>query len=127
MVRFRTPSTVEMNRVDFFNPSLPLPLPHLRLASFPIAQSLKTHRLPSWLQRPYLGEASGGAVLPPGGEVPELDVQQLHQLGHGPDRGRHVAGPQDPFGLLRELPGHDCRRLARAELGAKRATMIGGG
>lgn len=64
----------------------------------------------------YLGEAAGGAVLAPRREVPQLGVQQLHQLGHGSNRGRHVTGTQEAFGLVRQLLGHDRRRLPRPEL-----------
>lgn len=70
--------------------------------------------------RQYLGEAPSGTVLAPGGEVPELDVQQFNQLGHGPHRGWHVARTQEAFGLLSQLPGYNGRRLTWAELWAKR-------
>lgn len=64
----------------------------------------------------YLREAAGGAVLAPRCEVPQLGVQQLDQLGHGSNRGWHVTGTQEAFGLLRQLLGHDRRRLPRPEL-----------
>ena len=75
----------------------------------------------------YLGEAAGCAVLAPGGEVPELYVQQLHQLGHGPHGGWHVARTQKTFGLLCQLSGHDCCCLARTELSAKQCDGAGSG
>lgn len=65
---------------------------------------------------PYLGEAACGRVLAPRCEVPQLDVQQLHQLGHGPHRGGDVTGPEDPFGLLCQLLSHHRSRLAGAHL-----------
>lgn len=67
----------------------------------------------------YLGEAASGAVFAPGGEVPELDVQQFHQLCHRPHRGWHVARTQGPFGLLRQLPGDNRCRFTRPELDSK--------
>lgn len=76
------------------------------------------------LRLQYLGEAAGGAVLAPGGEVPELDVQQLDQLGHGPHCGWHITRTQKPFGLLCQLLGHNCRCLARTELRGKQGDGV---
>lgn len=78
-----------------------------------------TSKLARVLVLHYLGEAAGSAVFASRCEVPELDVQQLHQLGHGPHCGGHIARTQETLGLLCQLPGHDRCRLPRTELGAK--------
>lgn len=75
----------------------------------------------------YLGEAAGGAILAPGGEVPELDIEQFDQLCHGPHCGWNIARTQKPFGLLCELPRHDRRCLPRTELRAKGGDGVEGG
>lgn len=67
----------------------------------------------------YLGKAASSAVLPPGGEVPKLDIKQFDQLGHGPHCRRHITGMQRPFGVLCQLPENNRCRLARTELEAK--------
>lgn len=86
--------------------------------------SLKSiDRLPSQVfLAAYLGETAGSAVLAPRGQIPELDIEQFNQLGHGLHCGRHVARPQEPLGLLRELSGHYGCRLARTELRREHST-----
>lgn len=105
--------------------SVPCILPHASACKkiIYLTQSLTIHWTKGpWLQ--YLGEAAGSAVLAPGGEVPELDVQKFDQLGHGPHCGWHIARSQKPFGLLCQLPGHNCCCLAWTELGAKQGDGV---
>lgn len=106
--KYRLPSRIHHSRHSFISP------PSF-FASYRRPPTTTTHLCPDWPWW-YLGEAAGGAVLAPRCEVPQLGVQQLYQLGHGSNRGRHVTGTQEAFGLLRQLLGHDRRRLPRAEL-----------
>ena len=66
---------------------------------------------------PYLVEAARGAVLAARCEVPQLHVQQLHQLHHGADSGGNVPRPKVALGLLRQLASDGRCRLASFDLG----------
>lgn len=68
----------------------------------------------------HLVEAACGAVLAPRGEVPQLHVQEVHQLHHGLHRVRDVSGLEVTLGLLRQLPGDDGRRLSGFDLSQSR-------
>ena len=48
----------------------------------------------------HLVEAAGCAIFAPGGEVPELHVQQFYQLAHGSDGVADVPRVDVAFGLL---------------------------
>lgn len=60
----------------------------------------------------HLVEAPGGAVLAAWREVPQLHVQELHQLHHGLHRVADVPRLQVPLGLLGQLAGNDRRSLS---------------
>lgn len=60
----------------------------------------------------HLVEAPCGAVFAARREVPQLHVQEVHQLNHGLDRVRDVSSLEVTLGLLRQLPGDDGRRLS---------------
>lgn len=60
----------------------------------------------------HLVEAPCGAVFAARGEVPQLHVQEVHQLDHGLHRVCDVSSLEVTLGLLRQLPGDDGRRLS---------------
>lgn len=70
--------------------------------------------VPSFLCRgvSHLVEAPRCAVFAAWREVPQLDVQQVHQLDHGLHRVGDVPRLKIALGLLRQLPGDDCGGLS---------------
>ena len=60
----------------------------------------------------HLVEAAGCAIFAPGGEVPELHVQQFYQLAHGSDGVADVPRVDVAFGLLWQLAGNESRCLS---------------
>lgn len=60
----------------------------------------------------YLVEAPRRAVLAAWRQVPQLHVQQIHQLHHGSHRVGYVPRLKVGLGLLGQLPGDDGRRLS---------------
>lgn len=64
----------------------------------------------------HLVEASRCAVFAAWRQVPQLDVQEVHQLDHGLHRVADVSRLQITFGLLGQLAGNDCCSLSSFQL-----------
>lgn len=60
----------------------------------------------------HLVEAARCAVFAAWREVPQLHVQEVHQLDHGLHRVADVPRLQITLGLLGQLAGNDCRSLS---------------
>lgn len=71
----------------------------------------------------HLVEAPCSAVFAARGQVPQLHVQEVHQLDHGLHRVRDVARLEVSLGLLRQLPGDDGGRLSGFYLHQKHPTQ----
>lgn len=60
----------------------------------------------------YLIEAPCCAIFAAWCEVPQLDVEQIHQLNHGLNCVGDVSCLEITLSLLRQLPGNDCSCLS---------------
>lgn len=86
---------------------------HARKRSFDLPTSLLPRPEP---RCSYLIQAARSAVLPAGGQVPELHVQQVDELDHGGHGVRDVTGVQVVPGVLRQLPRDVGGHLPRLHL-----------
>lgn len=59
----------------------------------------------------YLVEASSCAVFAAWSQIPQLHVQEIHQLNHGLHSVGDVSTLKITLSLLRQLSGNDCCSL----------------